>query len=61
AMLEKADTRRAHMAARGAVVKAFYVQLTPEQQAVFDAEAMSLPGRGHGFGHGHHGQMQQPS
>lgn len=61
AMLEKADTRRAHMAARGAVVKAFYVQLTPEQQAVFDAEAMTLFGRGHGAGHGHHGHMHQQS
>lgn len=52
AMLEKADTRRAQMVARAAVVKTFYAQLTPEQQAVFDAEAMPNPG------HDRHGQMR---
>lgn len=53
AMLEKADTRRAHLAARAEAVKAFYAQLTPEQQAVFDAE--SMPKRG--FDQGHRGPV----
>jgi hypothetical protein len=55
AMLERADTRRAQMVARTAVVKMFYAQLTPEQQAVFDAEAMPNPG------HDHHGPMRHQS
>ncbi len=57
AMLQKADLRRAHMAARADAVKAFYAQLTPEQQAVFDAESMPRDGRGHG----HHGPMHRQS
>ena len=61
AMQEKADLRRAHRVARANAVKAFYVQLMPEQQAVFDAEAMTLFGHGHGAGHGHHGHMHQQS
>ncbi len=55
AMLQKADARRAHLAARADAVKAFYAQLTPEQQAVFDAESMPKPGHGHG----RHGPMHQ--
>lgn len=55
AMQEKADTRRAQMVARAGVVKTFYAQLTPEQQAVFDAEAMP------NHGHGHHRQMRRQS
>jgi len=49
-MLARADQRRTHMAERVEAVKQFYTQLSPEQQKVFDAEAM-------GFfkGHGHHG------
>jgi hypothetical protein len=39
-MLDKADARRARMAERIGVIKAFYAQLTPEQQGVFDAESM---------------------
>ncbi|MEW6120174.1 MAG: Spy/CpxP family protein refolding chaperone [Pseudomonadota bacterium] len=58
-MLERADQRRAQMAARAEAVKAFYAQLTPEQQKVFDAEAM--PKRGHGGGHGHRGHMRHQS
>ncbi len=58
-MLEKADLRRAHLAARAAAVKRLYAELTPEQQAVFDAEAMPLFGRGHGDGH--HGPMRHQS
>jgi hypothetical protein len=59
AMLEKADLRRAHLAARAAAVKRFYAELTPEQQAVFDTEAMPLSGRGHGDGH--HATMRRQS
>lgn len=61
AMLQKADQRRAQMAARAESVKSFYAQLTPEQRAVFDAEAMPRPGRGHGEGHGHGGHMRHQS
>jgi hypothetical protein len=45
-MQAMAEVRRAKMAERALAIKAFYAQLTPEQQSVFDAEAM--PGRGHG-------------
>ena len=58
-MLEKADLRRSHLAARAAAVKRLYAELTPEQQAVFDAEAIPLFGRGHGDGH--HGPMRHQS
>jgi hypothetical protein len=54
-MLAKADQRRANMVQRAEVVKQFYAQLSPEQQGVFDAEA--LPARsGHRPG-GHHHQQ----
>lgn len=46
-----ADRRQERMAARAEAVKAFYVQLSPEQQQVFDAEAMSH--RQHGKHHRH--------
>ena len=49
-MLAMSEQRRARMIKRSQATKAFYAQLTPAQQGVFDAEAM--PGR-HG-GHGHH-------
>ena len=55
AMLERSEVRHAQKVARAAAVKSFYVQLTPEQQAVFDAQAK--PGRGHG----HHGKASQQS
>lgn len=48
-MLSMSEARNARLAARADAIKAFYAQLTPEQQGVFDAEAM--PGR-----HGDHGR-----
>jgi Spy/CpxP family protein refolding chaperone len=39
-MLAMSDMRRARMVERAEAIKAFYAQLTPEQQSVFDAEAM---------------------
>lgn len=44
-MLAMSDMRRAKMVERAGAIKAFYVQLSPEQQKVFDAEAM--PKRSH--------------
>lgn len=41
-MQAMAQAREAKMAARAEAVRAFYVQLSPAQQAVFDAEAMPL-------------------
>jgi hypothetical protein len=38
-MLTRADARRAQMVKRAEAVKQFYVQLSAEQQKVFDAEA----------------------
>lgn len=48
-MLVMSDMRRAKMVERAGAIKAFYAQLSPEQQKVFDAEAM--PKRSH---HKHH-------
>src|SRR5574340_575115 len=42
-MLAMSDMRRAGMVERAEATKAFYAQLNPDQQRVFDAEAM--PGR----------------
>ena len=50
-MQAMADKRHARMAERAEAIKALYAQLTPEQQKVFDAEAM--PGGHHG-GHRFH-------
>jgi len=50
-MLARSEARRARMAGRAEAIKAFYAQLTPAQQQVFDAEAM--PGR-HRAQHRHH-------
>lgn len=50
-MLALSEARRAKMAERAAAVKAFYAQLTPEQQKVFDAEAKAGFHRGHGQHH----------
>jgi hypothetical protein len=47
-MLAMSEVRRARMAERAQATKAFYAQLTAEQQAVFDAEAMLGRHRGHG-------------
>jgi hypothetical protein len=41
------DMRRARMLERAEAIKAFYAQLSPEQQKVFDAEAMPNRHRGH--------------
>lgn len=46
-MLAMSEARRARMAERAQAIKAFYAQLTPEQQGVFDAEAMPDRRRGH--------------
>ena len=51
-MLAMSDLRHAKMLQRIQATKVFYAQLSPEQQSVFDAQAM--PGR-HG-GHDHHHQ-----
>jgi protein CpxP len=49
-MLAMSDARRAKMLERTQATKAFYAQLSPAQQSVFDAEAM--PNRH--WGHRHH-------
>lgn len=46
-MQQMAASRQARMAERSAAIKAFYAQLSAEQQAVFDAEA-KFDRRGHG-------------
>jgi Spy/CpxP family protein refolding chaperone len=51
-MLAMSELRRAKMVEHSQATKAFYAQLTPEQQGVFDAEAM--PGRHRGHGHHRH-------
>lgn len=52
-MLTRADQRRTNMMERVEAVKQFYGQLSPEQQKVFDAEAM-------GFFRGHHHHGHRP-
>ncbi len=50
-MTAMAEARHARMVERAATVKAFYAQLTAEQQKVFDAEAMPQHShRGHRHG-----------
>jgi len=44
-MLEMPDKRRANLGESAPVTKDFYAQLTPSQQAVFDADAKF---KGHG-------------
>ena len=51
-MQAMAEMRHVKMAERTEAIKAFYAQLTPEQQKVFDAEAMT--GRHRGQHHRHH-------
>lgn len=53
-MLAMSELRRSHLLERAQAIKALYVQLTPEQQRVFDAEAMPRPHR-----HGHHHPRHQ--
>jgi Spy/CpxP family protein refolding chaperone len=45
-MQAMAEVRRARMAERAAAIKAFYAQLTPEQQKVFGAEGLPAAHRG---------------
>ncbi|MHB1187524.1 Spy/CpxP family protein refolding chaperone [Thiobacillus sp.] len=52
-MQAMSDVRRAKMAERAEMTKAFYAQLTAEQQKVFDAEAMPQRHRGR-HAHRHH-------
>lgn len=51
-MLAMSEQRRARMIERSQATRAFYAQLTPAQQGVFDAEAM--PGRHRGHDHRRH-------
>jgi len=51
-MQAMSEMRRVKMAERTGAIKAFYAELTPEQQKVFDAEAMT--GRHRGQHHRHH-------
>ncbi|MES2369100.1 MAG: Spy/CpxP family protein refolding chaperone [Pseudomonadota bacterium] len=44
-MIAMSDARRSRMLERNQAIKAFYAQLNPEQQKVFDAEAMPDPMR----------------
>jgi protein CpxP len=50
-MLAMSELRRARMLERSQATKAFYAQLTPAQQGVFDAEAMPGRHRGHARHH----------
>jgi len=52
-MQARSEMRRVRMAERAEAIKTFYAQLTPEQQKVFDAEAMPKRHRGH-HAHRHH-------
>ena len=61
-MEKRSAERQAHMKQRGDAVKAFYAQLTPAQQKVFDERGLRHSGDGKGKGdqrnprgHGHHG------
>ena len=47
-MMALSDARRTRMLERNQAIKAFYAQLNPEQQKVFDAEAMPGPMRARG-------------
>jgi len=53
-MQKRADERHARMKQRGDATKAFYAQLTPEQQKSFDSRAQRA-GRSEGW-HGGHGE-----
>ena len=46
-MLAMSETRRARMVERAEATKAFYAQLSPVQQSVFDAETMPRRHEGH--------------
>lgn len=55
-MMERSEMRRAKMLERAQATKAFYAQLTPEQQSVFDAQAKFRGSAGRHGGHGAHHQ-----
>ncbi|QTD45465.1 Spy/CpxP family protein refolding chaperone [Ottowia testudinis] len=62
-MQQRGAERQAQMKQRGDAVKAFYAQLTPEQQKVYDERAMrGGPGEGKRGGgrHGHHSMGPGP-
>lgn len=60
-MQQRSAERQAQMKQRGDAVKAFYAQLTPEQQKVYDERAMrGGRGDGHRGRHGHHGMGPGP-
>jgi len=44
-MQQRAAARQEHMAQRGEAVKAFYAQLTPAQQQIFDQYTASMRGK----------------
>lgn len=50
-MLAMSEARRVRLVERAEATKAFYASLSPEQQRVFDAEA--VPGHHHGHRHAH--------
>ena len=52
-MQAMAEVRRAGTAERAEAIKAFYAQLSPEQQRAFDAEAMPSRQRGRHHRHRH--------
>lgn len=59
-MQEFSAERQQRMQQRGDAVKAFYAQLTPEQQQIYDQQGMrggrgGKRGGGHGMGHGGYG------
>ena len=54
-MQAMSDIRRSRMAERAGAIKTFYAQLSPEQQRVFDAEAMP---RHHRHDHPHQHRHQ---
>lgn len=65
-MEKRSAERQVHMKQRGDAIKAFYAQLTPEQQKVFDERGLRH-GRGDGKGkgprghQGKHGQQAAPA
>lgn len=58
-MQQRAEERLAQMKQRGDATKAFYAQLSPEQQQTFDSRAQRA-GWGRGHGHGWRGMGPGP-
>ena len=59
-MQQRATERQAQMKQRGEATKAFYAQLTPEQQKTFDSRALRGGEGRRGGDHGHHGMGHGP-